>query len=63
MAGFLAGHGVRVLLVSIHGLQQTHNRMAANPAAFGQALRAIRAGCAAGMRVLRGAIADTRVAA
>lgn len=52
MAVFLAEHGVRVLLVSVHGLPKTHNRMVLNPAAFDHAMAAVRAGVAAGMTVM-----------
>lgn len=52
MASFLARSGVRILLVSVHGLAATHNRMTANPRAFGHAMSAIQAGLEAGMTVL-----------
>jgi radical SAM protein with 4Fe4S-binding SPASM domain len=52
MASFLARSGVRVLLVSVHGLAATHNRMTANPRAFEHAMNAIAAGLEAGMTVL-----------
>jgi hypothetical protein len=50
MASFLSRSGVRVLLVPVHGLAATHNRMTANPRAFEHAMNAIRAGLGAGMR-------------
>jgi radical SAM protein with 4Fe4S-binding SPASM domain len=52
MAHFLTRSGVRILLVSVHGLPATHNRMTANPRAFEQAMSAIHAGLEAGMTVL-----------
>ncbi|MBN1173036.1 MAG: radical SAM protein [Micromonosporaceae bacterium] len=48
-AARLASAGLRVVLLSLHGLPSTHTRMVGNPAAAEHTWRAIRASVASGM--------------
>ncbi|WP_067694527.1 radical SAM protein [Nocardia jejuensis] len=55
----LAARGLRVALFSVHGLEDTHNAMARNPAASAQAWRGMRAAVTAGLST----VAETLVCA
>ncbi|WP_067721687.1 radical SAM protein [Nocardia yamanashiensis] len=48
--------GLRVALFSVHGLDETHNAMARNPGAAGQAWRGMRAAVAAGLTTVAEAL-------
>jgi radical SAM protein with 4Fe4S-binding SPASM domain len=48
-AAWLSDTGVRVVLLSVHGLPDTHTRMTANPAAAAHVWRGMTAAVAAGM--------------
>ncbi|WP_054816799.1 MULTISPECIES: radical SAM protein [Nocardia] len=51
-AARLAGLGLRVALLSVHGLDATHTAMARNPAAASQAWRGMAAAVGAGLRTV-----------
>lgn len=52
----LAGLGLRVVLISVHGDDRTHNALASNPAAANHAWRGVRASVGAGMTTMAEAL-------